>query len=170
MSRRERGSGVPVGWAHIISLARGERVVAGPKQQDFGRTERRSPRLQFVANSLVGRETDSNPRSPVYGELGARGPRATSSASDLRYVWGGFHVDKAGLELEIEHLAASLFSHRPKGRVARKLHLRPFLVFGFVLTTTPVPGRPLLPPRFPLSLIFRSGSITLSGRASLSDG
>jgi hypothetical protein len=68
------------------------------------------PRLQFVADSLVGRETDSNPRSPVYGELGARGPRATSSASDLRYVWGGFHVDKAGLELEIEHLAASLFS------------------------------------------------------------
>ena len=72
---------------------------------------------------------DSNPRSPVCGELGAPGPRATRPRAIVKprnadrsrrlgerfaHAWGAFHTDKAALELEIgfgdpEHLAASLF-------------------------------------------------------------
>ena len=75
------------------------------------------------------REMDSNPRSPVCGELGAPGPRATRPRAIVKprnadrsrrlgerfaHAWGAFHTDKAALELEIgfgdpEHLAASLF-------------------------------------------------------------
>jgi len=84
---------------------------------------------------------DSNPRSPVDGELGAPGPRATraarhretperrsfastSSASDLRHTWGAFHMDKAGLEIEIgfgdfEHLGASLFAFSATFEICR---------------------------------------------------
>jgi LysR substrate binding domain len=87
------------------------------------------------------RELDSNPRSPIDGELGAPGPRATraarhretperrsfastSSASDLRHTWGAFHMDKAGLEIEIgfgdfEHLAASLFAFSATFEICR---------------------------------------------------
>ena len=56
----------------------------------------------------------ANPRAPVYGELGAPGLRdashaiaerrsfaSRSSARDLRHGWGGFDLDKAGLEIEI---------------------------------------------------------------------
>jgi hypothetical protein len=75
---------------------------------------------------------DSNPRSPVYGELAAPGraqhdPRrhresperrsvaSTSSLSDLWHAWGAFHMDNADLELGIgfgcfEHLAALFFA------------------------------------------------------------
>jgi hypothetical protein len=73
---------------------------------------------------------DSNPRSPVCGELGAPGPRATRPRAIVKprnadrsrrqarraicACLGAFHSDKAALELEIgfgdsEHLAASLF-------------------------------------------------------------
>jgi len=82
---------------------------------------------------------DSKPWSPVDGELGAPGPRATraarhretperrsfastSSASDLRHTWGAFHMDKAGLEIEIgdfEHLAASLFAFSATFEICR---------------------------------------------------
>jgi len=84
---------------------------------------------------------DSNPWSPVDGELGAPGPRATraarhretperrsfastSSASDLRHTWGAFHMDKAGLEIEIgfgdfEHLGASLFAFSATFEICR---------------------------------------------------
>ena len=89
--------------------------------------------------TLRWRELDSNPWSPVDGELGAPGPRATraarhretperrsfastSSASDLRHTWGAFHMDKAGLEIEIgdfEHLAASLFAFSATFEICR---------------------------------------------------
>ena len=98
------------------------------------------PTMWFAA-TLRWREMDSNPWSPVDGELGAPGPRATraarhretperrsfastSSASDLRHTWGAFHMDKAGLEIEIgfgdfEHLGASLFAFSATFEICR---------------------------------------------------
>jgi hypothetical protein len=83
-----------------------------------------------------------------HGEWIFRGPDGTSSASDVRHAWGAFHMDKAGLEIEIgfgdfEHSAASLFAFSATFEICRDDRLLAPTLRGLRrLATGPLPRTP----------------------------